>query len=172
MHASRDSTIKEVARAAPFSLDREVVVARSGTFFTYLGGNIMRKNNLTEPSTTTSRSSERGAALATSLIVLSLLACISMTVLAVVTHEVRIAGSDLQRTQTFYAAAAGMEKMTADFSSLFARTSQPTQAQLDTIAASYPTELINEGFTFSKPDGSPGQLLSPDPGPNGSVTIP
>src|SRR5258708_3248255 len=65
-----------------------------------------------------------------------------------------------------------MEKMTADFSSLFARTSQPTQAQLDTIAASYPTELINEGFTFSKPDGSPGQLLSPDPVPNSSVTIP
>src|SRR5260370_29203828 len=132
----------------------------------------MRKNNLTERATTTSRSSEKGAALATSLIVLSLLACISMTVLAVVTHEVRIAGSDLQRTQTFYAAAAGMEKMTADFSSLFARTSQPTQAQLDTIAASYPTELINEGFTFSKPDGSPGQLLSPDPEPNGSWAIP
>ena len=39
---------------------------------------------------------ERGAALATSLIILSLLATISMTVLAVVTHESRIAGSDLQ----------------------------------------------------------------------------
>jgi hypothetical protein len=95
-----------------------------------------------------------------------------MTVLAVVTHEARIAGSDLQRTQTFYAAAAGMEKMTADFCSLYARTSKPTQAQFDAIAASYPTELINEGFTFSKPDGSPGQLLSPDPVPNSSVTIP
>ncbi|HVS80259.1 MAG TPA: hypothetical protein VHE60_00825 [Pyrinomonadaceae bacterium] len=93
---------------------------------------------------------------------MSLLACISMTVLAVVTHEARIAGSDLQRTQTFYAAAAGMEKMTADFCSLYARTSRPTQAQFDTIAASYPTELINEGFTFSKPDGTPGQSLTAD----------
>jgi hypothetical protein len=145
-------------------------------FLTYLEGNIMRKNNLTERATTTSRSdsrsNERGAALATALIVLSLLACISMTVLAVVTHEARISGSDLQRTQTFYAAAAGMEKMTADFCSLYARTSTPTQAQYDTIMSSYPTELINEGFTFSKPDGSPGQLLSKDPVPNGSVTIP
>src|ERR1700704_4780385 len=136
----------------------------------------MRKNNITECATTTlrsdSRTNERGAALATSLIVLSLLACISMTVLAVVTHEARIAGSDLQRTQTFYAAAAGMEKMTADFCSLYARTSQPTQAQFDTIMSSYPTELINEGFTFSKPDGSAGQLLSADPVPNSSVTIP
>ena len=136
----------------------------------------MRKNHITECATTDfrsdSRTNERGAALATSLIVLSLLACISMTVLAVVTHEARIAGSDLQRTQTFYAAAAGMEKMTADFSSLYARTSKPTQAQFDAIAASYPTELTNEGFAFSKPDGSPGQLLSPDAVPNGSVTIP
>src|ERR1700716_1299986 len=115
-------------------------------FLTYLEGSIMRKNHITECATTTSRSdsrsNERGAALATELIVLPLLACISMTVLAVVTHEARIAGSDLQRTQTFYAAAAGMEKMTADFSSLYARTSRPTQAQFNAIADSYPTELI------------------------------
>ena len=65
---------------------------------------------------------ERGAALSTALIVMSLLAAISMTVLAVVTHEARIAGSDLQRTQTFYAADAGLEKMTNDFSKLFAKT--------------------------------------------------
>jgi hypothetical protein len=136
----------------------------------------MRKNHTTECAPTFSRSdlrtNERGAALATSLILLSLLACISMTVLAVVTHEARIAGSDLQRTQTFYAAAAGMEKMTADFCSLYARTSQPTQAQFNTIQDSYPTELINEGFTFSKPDGSLGQSLTADPVPVGSVTIP
>src|SRR6266498_5078643 len=69
-----------------------------------------------------SRNNERGAALGTALIILSLLAAISMTVLAVVTHEARIAGSDFQRTQTFYAAAAGVEKMTSDFSKLFAKT--------------------------------------------------
>ena len=79
---------------------------------------------------------ERGAALGIVLIVMSLLAAISMTVLAVVTHEARIAGSDLQRTQTFYAADAGLEKMTNDFSKLFAKTSNPTSAQLSNIAAS------------------------------------
>src|SRR6266480_5342557 len=92
---------------------------------------------------------ERGAVLSTTLIVLSLLACISMTVLAVVTHEARIAGSDLQRTQTFYAAAAGMEKMTNDFCTLFSKTSKPTTTDLNNIAASYPTELTGEGFTFT-----------------------
>src|ERR1700682_355199 len=125
----------------------------------------MRKNHITECATTTSRSdsmtSERGAALATSLIVLSLLGAISMTVLAVVTHETRIAGSDLQRTQTFYAGAAAIEKMTGDFCALYARTSRPTQADYDAIAANYPAELVNEGFSFTKPDGSPNQTLGP-----------
>jgi Tfp pilus assembly protein PilX len=110
---------------------------------------------------------ERGAALATALIVMSLLGAVSMTVLAVVTHEARIAGSDLQRTQTFYAGAASMEKMTSDFCALFARTSRPTTSQLNDIAASYPAELTGEGFAFSN------QSLTVDPsGSNGTVTIP
>src|ERR1700686_2649314 len=114
-----------------------------------------------------SNSSERGAALATTLIVMSLLAAISMTVLAVGTHESRIAGSDLQRTQTFYAAAAPIEKMTSDFCSLYARTSRPTPAQINTIAASYATELTGEGFVFNN------QSLVVDPNaPTGTVTIP
>src|SRR5262252_8365920 len=103
------------------------------------------------------RTNERGAALASSLIILSILAAVSMTVLAVVTHESRIAGSDLQRTQTFYAAAAGIEKMTGDFSALFAITSHPSASQLSDIAAAYPTELTGEGFSFTKPDGTPNQ---------------
>lgn len=115
---------------------------------------------------------ERGAALATALIVMSLLSAISMTVLAVVTHESRIAGSDLQRTQTFYAAAASIEKMTSDFCALYARTSRPTTTDFNTIAASYPSELIGEGFTFTKPDGSAGQTLIVDPnGATGTATI-
>src|SRR5204862_5816999 len=112
----------------------------------------MNKNQIAPFATLSSRRrsrNEQGTALATALIVLSLLACISMTVLAVVTHESRIAGSDLQRTQTFYAAAAGMEKMTSDFCLLFSRTSKPTTTDLNNIAASYPSELTGEGFSFT-----------------------
>ena len=116
---------------------------------------------------------ERGGALLTSLIIMSLLSAVSMTVLAVVTHESRIAGSDLRRTQTFYAAAAASEKMTSDFSALFTKTSHPSQAQLDAVAAAYPSELVTEGFSFSKPDGSPNQSIAFDPAaPAGMVTIP
>ena len=137
-------------------------------------GTVMRKNSKKDyPAATPRSSNERGAALATALIIMSLLSAISMTVLAVVTHEARIAGSDLQRTQTFYAGAAAIEKMTSDFCSLYARTSRPTQAEFNTIAASYPVELTNEGFSFTKPDGSPNQSLAPDPnGATGVVTIP
>lgn len=116
---------------------------------------------------------QRGAALVSALIIMALLSAVAMTVLAVVSHESRIAGSDLQRTQTFYATAAGCEKMTNDFSALFTRTSRPTQAQLNDIAADYPIELVNEGFSFMKADGSTNQSLVPDPGaPTGLVTIP
>lgn len=133
----------------------------------------MNTTTNTNSGLTSHRRNERGAALATSLVILTLLGAISMTVLAVVTHEARIAGSDLHRTQTFYAGAASIEKMTNDFCALFARTSRPTTAELNTIAAAYPTELTNEGFSFTKPDGSPNQLLTVDTNaPTGTVTIP
>jgi hypothetical protein len=102
------------------------------------------------PKSYEERPAERGGALLTAIIVAMLLAGISMAVLAAVTNETRIVHSDTQRTRTFYATAAGMEKMTSDFSALFTRTSKPTQTQLNTIAASFPSELTAEGFTFSQ----------------------
>lgn len=126
---------------------------------------MVKQSNSTSSVPFTIASSERGAALATALIVMALLAAISMTVLALVTHETRIAGSDFQRTQTFYAAAAGIEKMTNDFSDLFTKTSRPTTTQLNAIAADYPIELLNEGFVLN-------QSLVPDPNAStGTVTI-
>jgi len=96
------------------------------------------------------RSNEKGAALATAILMMGLLSAIAMTVLAVVRTETRISGSDLKRTQTFYATAAGIEKMTSDFSALYQQTSRPTDPEVAYIAYLYPTELVNEGFTFSQ----------------------
>jgi hypothetical protein len=93
---------------------------------------------------------ERGAALAVAIIVLAILSVIGLTALAFSSSEARIAGSDLQRTQTFYAASTGLEKMTNDFSNLFRHKMNPTPTDLDTIANSYPTELYDEGFTFDQ----------------------
>jgi Tfp pilus assembly protein PilX len=91
-------------------------------------------------------SNESGAALATALLMLALLSAIAMTVLAVVRTETRIAGSDLKRTQTFYASAAGIEKMTSDFSQLFTKTARPTDSQLALIKNSPPVGLSSEGY--------------------------
>src|SRR6266480_3098682 len=96
------------------------------------------------------KSNESGAALATALLMLALLSAIAMTVLAVVRTETRIAGSDLKRTQAFYAAASGIEKMTSDFGELFARTSRPTSAQLLGIQNSPPAGLSTEGYTLNQ----------------------
>jgi hypothetical protein len=101
------------------------------------------------------RAGERGAALALSLILLALVGVIAASALAVVSHEARIAGSDLQHTQSFYAASAGIEKMTSDFSELLAHTIHPTQTQLNAIAADSPSELATEHFVFN-------QQLQPD----------
>lgn len=96
------------------------------------------------------RTGERGAALLLSLIILALMSAIALTVLAVATPEVRVASSDLCRTQTFYATAAGIEKMTTDFSALFNRSSNPSTQQLNDIALAPPSELVTEGFAFNQ----------------------
>ena len=93
---------------------------------------------------------ERGAALAVAVIVVAILAVVGLTALAFSSSEARIAGSDLQRTQTFYASSAGLEKMTHDFSNLFRRKISPTLADLNTIAGAPPDELLAEGFTFTQ----------------------
>jgi Tfp pilus assembly protein PilX len=111
------------------------------------------KSNYSLTATTVNRSrlsDERGAALATAVLLLAVLGAIAMTVLSVATSETHIAASDLHRTQTFYAAAASMEKMSSDFAALFARTARPTRAQLDAIEAASPIELFNEGFTLNQ----------------------
>ncbi len=93
---------------------------------------------------------ERGAALAIAIIMVAILSVVALTALAFSSSEARIAGSDLQRSHTFYASSAGLEKMTNDFSSLFRRKMNPNVTDLNTIAGSPPNELLLEGFTFSQ----------------------
>ncbi|MGC2234818.1 MAG: PilX N-terminal domain-containing pilus assembly protein [Pyrinomonadaceae bacterium] len=93
---------------------------------------------------------EKGAALAMAIIVVAILAIVALTALTFSSTEARIAGSDLQRTQTFYAAEAAMEKMTNDFSTLFRTKMNPTTSDMNTIAGSPPAPLLTEGFTFNQ----------------------
>lgn len=100
--------------------------------------NISQKNN------------EAGAALAIAIIIVAILSVVGLTALAFSSTEARVAGSDLQRTHAFYAASAGMEKMTNDFSNLFRSKMYPTTADLDAIENAPPQPLRDEGFDFSQ----------------------
>jgi PilX N-terminal len=93
---------------------------------------------------------ECGAALAIAIIIVAILAVVAVTALTFSSTEARIAGSDLQRTQAFYAAVSSMEKMTNDFSELFHSKMSPTSGDLSTIANSPPAELTAEGFAFTQ----------------------
>lgn len=96
------------------------------------------------------RRNERGVALAMAVIIIAILSVIALTALAFSSTEVRTAGSDLQRTQAFYAATSAMEKMTNDFSNLFQTKLQPTAADLVAIESSPPDALKNEGYAFQQ----------------------
>lgn len=87
--------------------------------------------------------SERGAALAIAILMMVLLSAIALGVLALVQVDTKIAGSDLKRTEACYASAAAIEKMTNDFSALFAHSARPSDAQLHQIELTYPTELTH-----------------------------
>lgn len=93
---------------------------------------------------------EQGAALAITIVVVAILSVIALTALAFSSSEARIAGSDLQRMQTFYATEASLENLTNEFSNLFRKKMRPTNADLASLASVQPPELISEGFTFTQ----------------------
>ena len=96
------------------------------------------------------KENECGAALAIAVITVAILSVVALTALAFSSTEARIAGSDLRRTQTFYATSSAMEKMTNDFSNLFRKKLYPTKDDLNTIAGDYPAPLKDEGFGFEQ----------------------
>lgn len=97
------------------------------------------------------RAGERGAALATALILLVLMGVVSASIVAIATAEVSVASEDLQQMRTYQCSQAHLEHMTNQFSDLFQKTNSPTAAQLTQIASTAPAGLAAEGFSFVNP---------------------
>lgn len=97
--------------------------------------------------------SEQGFALVAALIILILLGVISATVLTFASTETRLATSDLNRVQTFYAAESKLEDMSFQFNKLFQSTAIPDAAALNTIAntnsAAMTAGFASEGYDFT-----------------------
>ena len=108
------------------------------------------KRNKAQQLHTSTKNSQQGAALVIALIIMVLLLGISAAALAIANTETGIAGSDYDRTRTFYAASAGLEKMTNDFSDLFSRKTNASPQDLDDIENAPPGDFTSLGFQFTQ----------------------
>src|ERR1700704_3382712 len=78
-------------------------------------------------------SNERGIAMITTLLVLMLMAALLVGFTTVVMSDQRYRFIDRDRGQAFYAASAGIEKLTADLGNLFLENVAPTAAQVKAL---------------------------------------
>lgn len=95
---------------------------------------------------------ERGVALVTVLIITMLISALLVGVTALAVKQQQVRFQDHDRTDTFYAAQAGVEKLTNDLGRLFAVNYAPTTTQVQALATT-PPALAN-GVQFVLPGGS------------------
>ena len=82
----------------------------------------------------TSRRNEQGVALMTSMIMTLLISTLLVGFAITVMSDQNVRAVDRERTQAFYAAQAGLEKLTTDLGNLFAVNYKPSGAQVRGLA--------------------------------------
>jgi Tfp pilus assembly protein PilX len=92
--------------------------------------------------------SERGMALITTLLVMMLMSALLVGFTAVVMSDQRYRFIDRDRNQAFYAASAGIEKMTADLGNLFLASVAPTATQITALTVANKRPAIDD-VTFT-----------------------
>ncbi len=93
------------------------------------------------------RHSSRGFALASAMLIVMLLAGISAGTLYLVNTESRLVITDLEGSQAFYGAEAGMEKMMVDLSLLYSAILAPTVSDIQGLGATGFQPVIS-GITY------------------------
>jgi Tfp pilus assembly protein PilX len=95
------------------------------------------------PSTPTiHHSTERGIAMITTLLVLMLMSALLVGFTTVVMSDQRYRWIDKDRGQAFYAASAGVEKLTADLGNMFLENVAPTTLQVTSLTAAAKVPVI------------------------------
>jgi hypothetical protein len=92
----------------------------------------------------------RGIALMGATLLLILLSVLALGLYSLLTAETRIAGNEYFSNQAFYAAVAGMEKMTNDLSKVYAFKTSPDPSDFAAIMSAPPSI---DGYTFSTSQG-------------------
>jgi hypothetical protein len=84
--------------------------------------------------------SDRGVALISVLLLLTLLSAMAVALVYKVNHEQHLQGADSGNTMAYYGAEAGMEKMMADLSLLYTQKAAPTNCDITALQATPPPQ--------------------------------
>src|SRR5882762_147957 len=94
--------------------------------------------------------SSLGFTLLAALLILVLLSGVAAGLLFIVTNESRIGGNDLESNMAYYGAESGMEKLTADLSSLYTQFMIPSNAQIQNLVNFPPTSAMVSGMNYTE----------------------
>jgi Tfp pilus assembly protein PilX len=122
---------------------------------------------------------EAGVALLTTILLLFLMSSLLVGFAVLLLSNQQLAGANNDQVVAFYAAEAGMEKMTADLGNLFSQTYSPSIGQVNALETSPYGPPINGTFpnisvTYATGDGTPAYTITPtavDANGNPSPTV-
>ena len=100
---------------------------------------------------------QSGIALLTTILLMLLMSSLLVGFILMITSGQKLSGMNNDQSRAFYAAEAGMEKMTADIGSLFDTNYSPTGAE---IAALQTTPPALTGINFVNYTGATGSGVS------------
>ena len=116
---------------------------------------------------------ERGMALIVSLLVMLLMSALLVGFTSTVMSDARYQVIDRNRTQAFYGASAGVERLTADLGNLFFTNVAPTASQLGALTTTTKVPTL-EGIAYTAdmaPGTMPASSLSKCTSPNSVVQV-
>jgi Tfp pilus assembly protein PilX len=108
---------------------------------------------------------ESGIALLTTLLLMMLMSSLLVGFILLITSGQKLSGTNNDYSRAFYAAEAGMEKITADLGTLFDTNYSPSAAQINAIASAPPSLT---GIQYTQYDGTSGYRVNYNTDSNGN----
>ncbi len=108
---------------------------------------------------------DSGIALLTTLLLMMLMSSLLVGFILLITSGQKLSGINNDYSRAFYAAEAGMEKITADLGTLFDTNYSPSAAQINAIAATPPTI---SGIAYTQYNGASGYQVNYNTDSNGN----
>lgn len=100
---------------------------------------------------------ESGIALLTTMLLMVLMGSLLIGFIVMISSGQKLSGFNNDYSKAFYAAEAGMEKMTADIGTLFDSNYSPSGAQINALQNNAP---VFSGITYVQANGSNGYVIS------------